>query len=167
MTIELTTAVIGIVISFISVAVATWSARKSNKYRKEQIELQRKVVDLEEQRERERKIKEDRALLRAEIDYLEHHKGYYKLANYMAIKNLGNMKAEYIRMYVNGEPVSTQRYMMRHHSHILNDMSPGGPNKWSLSIDEETPDTVDIELKWDDETGKDYSWKDRMPLKIK
>lgn len=165
MTTGLTIAFIGIVISLISVAVAIWSARKSNSFSKEQTDLQRRVVELEEQRERERKLKEDRADLRAIISYKPGKEGYSEYASHIKVDNSGGMKAENIRMYVDGDPVTQHRYMMQHNDYKIGSLNPGGPQLWAIHITEDAPETCEIELKWDDETGKDYSWKERVALK--
>lgn len=165
MSIELIIALSGVFISIISVSVAIWSAKKSNSFSKEQTELQRRVVELEEQRELERKLKEDRADLRPILTYKPGKEGYSEYASYFQIENNGKMKADNIRMYVDGDPVTQHKYMMRHHDYKLGSLNPGRPKSWSVHITEEDPEICEVELKWDDETGKDHSFKEKVALK--
>lgn len=156
----------GVTISLISVFVAFWSARKSNSFSKEQTELQRRVVELEEQRERERQLREDRADLRAVFQYYDSVEGYDKKASFVNIVNNGKMEARNIRMFINGDPHIHHKFIRAHNLITFNPIKPGGPCGWALNVTEETPQSCDIELKWDDDTGKNHTWKEKVPLKI-
>lgn len=166
MTLEFIIALSGVVISLISVSVAVWSAKKSNAFSKEQTDLQRRVVELEEQRERERKLKEDRADLRAVFQYYEPVDGFNKKASFVNIENTGKMEARNIRIFINGDPHIHHKFIRAHNTITFNRIKPGGPCGWALNVTEETPESCEIELKWEDDTGKDYSWNERVALKI-
>lgn len=154
-----------VIIAILSVSVAVWSAKKSNSTRKEQVLLQIRVVELEELKEKERKEKDDRADLRAVVQIAERIDGFYRKATHIQIENNGKNTATNIRLFVNGDPVTQHGYMMRHNSHRLNDLNPDGPCMWGLYIIEVSPKTCEIELRWDDKTGKDYSWKEPVDLR--
>ncbi|MCW9708837.1 hypothetical protein [Fodinibius salsisoli] len=152
----------------VSLGVAIYSylqGRKSNDLQEEQTKLQRRVVEIEEQREQERLAKENRADLQPYFRYISRKDSPVKIARQITIENLGKHEAQNIRMYVDGDPVSMHRDIFCRPDNKLSPIQPDSDQMWCIEVDEESPEVCEIMLKWDDETGSDYEFKDKLPLK--
>lgn len=152
----------------VSLGVAIYSylqGRKSNDLQEEQTKLQRRVVEIEEQREQERLKKETKARLRPVLKYIDRHDSAREIARQITIENLGKHEAQNIRMYVDGDPVSMHRDIFCRPDNKLSPIQPGSDQMWRIEVDEESPEVCEITLKWDDKTGNDYEFKDKLALK--
>jgi len=153
-----------LLISAIALIVSGMAAFYSFKQGRRSNQLQERIVDIEEQREKERLAKENKADLRASFKY-ENLLDEGQVASHIVVRNEGKIKAENIRLYVDGDPVTQHKYMMQSHSHKLSPILPDKEYKSVISVEENEPESCEIKLLWDDETGRNYEFKEKLPLK--
>lgn len=160
--------IIALVALSVSGIAAYYSYRqrtKSNDLQEEQTELQRRVVNIEEQREQERLKKETKARLRPVFKYIDRHDSTREIARQIKIENIGKVKAYNIRMFVDGDPLSMHRNTFCRRDDKISPIQAGNYQMWRIEVDEESPEACEITLKWDDETGIDYEFKDKLSLR--
>lgn len=158
---ELIIAFSSVVISLLSVGVAIWSAIKSNSIGKEQTELQRKVVELEEKREEEKKVFENSASIHAEIDFEE--TAGYRFPRSIMIWNQGMMNAENLRVYIDNEPSSEVNYLLTDKNEDVLEVLPAGDYySYSFKTREENQPAIEVKVIFDDPQGSDQEYKRKL-----
>ncbi len=158
MSLEIIISAIALIVSIIVAIYSYFQGSKSN-------QLQERIVEIEEQREQERLNKENRADLQPYFRYISRKDSPVKIARQIIIKNLGKQEAQNIRMYVDGDPLSMHRNIFCRPDYKLTPIRPGSDQKWRIEVDEESPEVCEIKLKWDDETGSDHEFNDKLLLK--
>jgi hypothetical protein len=150
----------------VSGIVAVYSylqGRKSNEMQKEQTELQRRVVELEEQREEKKKRLQKKAEIRAVIDFEE--TGGHRLPRKILIWNHGPADAENIEVLVDGLPPSEVEYLYTERRNDTVEVLPAGDYyDYSFGNREENQAPIDITVTYDDLLDEKQEYKTKLRL---
>lgn len=147
---ELIIGLAGVAISLISIFIAGWSAYNSTKYSKKQTDLQRRVVELEEQREREKQSVKIKADVKAEVMYRNTAAG--KQPYKFRVFNDGAGAAERIRVMINGDPIKECGFILTEQN-TLEVIAAGTDVKFPMATSKDSPSNWKTVVLWDDKTG--------------
>ena len=136
-------------LSFVVSGLATWIAWKA--YR-ESVGLQQRMLKIEEQREWDRQLSASQALLHPVLRKTE--KGFYRLC----LVNSGTAAARNVRVMLGGKPLS------EHPAAVPGDDMPThvGPKSevsCLLALTSGCCPPFDIEVRWEDDSGSDRSYR--------
>lgn len=144
--------IIGVVIAAGSLVVAILALRRSDNAQREANEVQLRLVELEEQREAERKSRESKAMLVPSLRKTD--KSNYRLQ----IVNDGMAEARDVRVLLDGTPSS------KHCSAVGGEtippiVGPGSTVSCLLGIHMQCAPPFNIEISWEDDSGDSGSFK--------
>jgi hypothetical protein len=91
---------VSIVIALVSLAASIYIGLKSQRLEKNNTDLQRRLVEIEESRDKDRQKAISKAQLRASIE--NHGRHNYRLV----IENAGNSEARNVRIKMDGKPIN-------------------------------------------------------------
>ncbi len=136
---------ISIAIAFISVVAAAYFGLKSQRLEKKNTDLQKRLLEIEETRENDRKRATSKAQLRAVIE--EHGNHNYRLV----IENTGDSEARNITLKMDGKPIN------EHPSSLVgdHDISQIGSHSRAtrlLGLTLTCSPPFDFEASWEDES---------------
>jgi len=139
-------------LSLVAVYVSVWAIRTSKNSQKEQADIQRRLVDIEEARDRKEEREKGTADLIAEFVRTERANQSVAPHDFLRISNLGKGTARDIQILMNGESIfdlpffsvnEPLNYLGRHSSFDYT---------WSLPRDGPRP-PYKIDITWTDDTG--------------
>jgi hypothetical protein len=112
---------------------------------------QKRLVEIEEQREQERQNQKSSAQLRPELRRVEKSKR-------LVIKNYGDAEARNVRIIMDGKPLA------EHKTSLSNVHMPELVGAYSeiscvLAINKDNAPPFNIEIKWDDNSGNDKEYR--------
>ena len=160
---ELIIGISGVVISIISICIAGWSAYNSKKYSGQQTELQRRIVELEEQREEEKKRFQESAGIEAKIDFEE--TGGHRFPRKILIWNHGPADAKNLKVLVDGHPPSQVEHLITKKRNDTIEVLPAGDYyDYSFGNREENQASIEIIVMYDDPLAEENEYKTKLRL---
>ncbi len=156
MTIEIWFSGFALLISAIVAIYSYMQGRKSNELQEEQTDLQRRVVELEEKRETERKEEKIRANLRAEVDYRPTAAG--RVAKKLRIVNEGQGAAKNIRIEIEGKSIEGCDFILKGNK-SLDVLAAGNEFLLPMATSKDSPASWLTTLYWDDKTAKNQKFE--------
>jgi len=130
--------------------VALWRGEKAHR---EANAAQRRIVEIEEQRERERRLSALQASLYPRLSRTE--RGSYRLC----LVNSGKAEARNVRVELNGVPLNEHPVAVRG-SDIPTLIGPNSEVRCVLSITHDSPPPpYEMEIRWDDDSGMDRVYR--------
>ncbi|MGB9879339.1 MAG: hypothetical protein ACPLRM_01130 [Anaerolineae bacterium] len=142
----------GIIVGGLSLIVSGIAMMGSWKAQREATTAQKRIVEIEEQREKEKVVSSQQALLHPELR--ETGTGSYRLY----LVNSGKAEARNVQVKLDGVPLKD------HHAAVKGDVMPTliGPNaevSCLLAISTRCAPPFEIEVLWDDDSGKDHIYR--------
>jgi len=127
--------IISLGISFVALAVAVWSHARQHK-------LGKRMLALEEARERDRRLAKRKAELVATLD-----------RNRLYIENKGQSEAREIAVLLDGQPVLQHPAVIQRQEEVRQ-VAPGSHFAYMLGVSFDTPPPGRIEISWSDDYGE-------------
>jgi hypothetical protein len=151
---ELIIAFSGLIFSIISIGVAIWSARKSNSISKEQTDLQRRMVDIEERKERDRK--DDYLKARIEVNILKRETASGRRPYQVRIINKGKGDARNVTWFINGIQPSDYPDILDSDNNInvIKRIKAGTGQVAKIATSKDSEKVWIIKVIWDDDANK-------------
>jgi len=142
----------GVIIGVGSLIVSMIAVWKSSQAQREANAVQKRIVEIEEQREREKLFEAKQANLRAELRKVERRTYRLYLVNH------GKAEAHNIRIKLDGTPLA------EHCAAVQNDrmpvfLGPGAECSVLLAISSVCAPPFEIEITWDDDYGTDRTYR--------
>jgi hypothetical protein len=153
---ELIISICALVISAITAVYSYLQGRKSNSLQQEQTELQRRVVNLEEKREKDKQKERIKADVKAEVVFRKTAKG--KRANKLRIYNEGAGAAENVRIKINEDPITECNFIITDQD-SFDIIAPGSDIKLTMATSFDSPPNWKTEVFWNDKTGMDNKFE--------
>jgi hypothetical protein len=136
-----------IVISVVAVAVAIYFGIKTHHLGKENADLQRRLVKIEEAKEYERKKATSKAKLQAAIvDYGQRN-------HRLVIENTGDCEARNINLIMDGKPFEEHQAAVSGEGKI-NHIGPHSSATKLLALTTGCAPPFELEIYWDDDSGE-------------
>jgi hypothetical protein len=134
----------GVGISASSIVVAIIALKRSSKAHRETIDIQKKVVKIEEERESDRKRRSKSAVLKAEMR--ETSKG----GNRLYVINSGEAGARNVKVWMDGKPLNEHRASVKG-SEIPTLIGPHSEGSCFLALTLACSPPFDLKINWDDD----------------
>lgn len=139
------------------------AARKSNSFSKEQTELQRRVVELEEQRESEKQKSLNSALIHAEIDFEE--AGGRRYPRKIMIWNQGMAIAENLKIFIDdNSPLEADYLYTEESTDQLEVLPPGDHYAYPFQKMDENQPPVRIKIIYEDPQRNEQEYETKLRL---
>ena len=150
-------AAIAIVVAIGSAMLALWASLEQRRIAADQNRLQRRVVELEEARERDRLDDQRRAEVSAVIDT---GAGRAELV----VVNAGPAPARKVWVLIDGvTPQLHQQF--RRGDHLLGrDLGPGGRMAIALLVHDGMKRVFDVQLRWADGSSEERKWESTLTV---
>lgn len=141
-----TVSVVSALVSFASVVVAVIALRKSNR-------TQKRLLEIEEQREQDRVSETRKARLVAEIVREEFPLSPSSKRTFLEIENLGQSEAREIDVALDNGPATAHPTMLRRTEEIRH-VGPQSSFRYTLAPDNATPLPKNVVIEWSDDSGE-------------
>jgi hypothetical protein len=139
---------VSVIISFLSVFFAVWFGLKSLRLSRENAELQKRLLALQEKNERDRQRAASKAQLRAQIEDYGHHN--YRLV----IKNIGNCEARNVVLHMDGKPFDEHAVAVEGEGRISVIGAHSSVTRLlALSLSPDCSPPFDLDIAWEDASG--------------
>ena len=146
------TSQVALVVSILSLIVSAIARWKSIQAQRVANANQQRLVELEEQREKERKLRALQALLRPELRVNE--KGSYRLY----LVNDGESEARHVRVNLDGLPMREHCAAVQS-SDVPTNVGPNSEISCLLAPAGRCVPPFEIEIKWDDDSGPGHVYR--------
>ena len=143
-------ACLSLLISMCSVGVAVWAHVRHHS-------LQKRIVDIEEEREQDRKRDATKADLTASMGRFP--SGGHKLV----IKNLGESEARDIRVRMDDKPILEHEAVPHNHDEI-HSIGPHSEIEYKLGLSSQTGPPFRVEISWSDDSGERGHYKTTVTI---
>ncbi len=144
-------------IAFVSVIAAVYFGIKSQRLEKKNTDLKKRLLEIEETRENDRKKAITKAQLRARIEDRGNHN--YRLV----VENTGNCEAQNIQLRMDGKPLNEHPAAVSGDSEI----SHIGPHSFAtrlLGLTLKCSPPFDFEVTWEDESGQSGVYRTTLTI---
>jgi hypothetical protein len=147
-----------VVLSAIAVLVSAWAAREARQTAGDQNEMQRRLLALEQARERDRQSVATRAELRAAI----HRIGDSRYV--LVIANEGACAARAVSVRVDGQPVGEHQTFVVDSDSLVTKLGPGAEARYQMAVAMGSPLVYDVQLLWEDDSRLPREWSSQLSL---
>lgn len=141
-----------LLLSAAAVIVAIWSVREAKAQARRQDEIQRRLLSLENSRERDRLRSTRSAELRARIE-----RG--GRSDHLVIFNEGSAEARAIDAKLLGKPLSPDVDVLVADGEVARTLGPGSSARYVIALHMGSPPLMPVELAWEDDTGEPRTWR--------
>lgn len=144
-----------LVVSALALVVSIWAHYRMGRLKRESNTLQERLVELEEEREADRRRRQKSADLSAQLDQRPGRNGPRTM---LVIENGGRGLAENVRVHPDGTPV-------HEHGHVLHDeptiakIGSGSESPILLAVHKQHHPPFDVKVTWDDATGANRTFE--------
>ncbi len=144
-----------LIIAALAFLVSIWSIIAASRNGKEQNKLQKRLLNLEEARERDRQRASRSANLRAWIEREPHYT--------LIIKNEGDSEARSVKTLIDGQPVLSHPLVPRGLKEMIQ-LGPGATISYLLAPSMGTNPMISVSLAWQDDSGDPGQWSSQLSL---
>lgn len=127
--------------------MAERASRKANELVEQQVEIQCRLVQIEQSREQARVLQSQQAVIRAELCKLG--TGNWRLV----VRNSGQSTACNVTLALDGQPFTEHKATVRGEQEIR-EIGPESEISYCIVISNECKPPFDLEVTWDDDSGR-------------
>jgi hypothetical protein len=144
-----------LVVSALALVVSIWAHYRMGRLKRESNTLQERLVELEEEREADRRRRQKSADLSAQ---LEQRPGRNGPRTMLVIENSGRGLAENVRVQVDGTPIHEHGSVHRNEPTITK-IGSGSESSILISTHADNHPPFDVRVQWDDATGTNHTFE--------
>jgi len=146
-----------ILVSLLSVYFSFRANKNSLTLQKEQIEMQKRITQIEEAREQERAIQSRKANLKAELQKVERNN--YRLV----INNSGPGTARNVKATLDGKPILEHPAIV-HDQQEITLIGPDSEISYMTDINFDCSPPFEFKVTWEDDSGIPGKWETTLTL---
>ena len=139
-----------ILVSLLSIYFSFRANKNSLTLQKEQTEMQKRITQIEESRERERAIQSKKACLKAELREVERNN---RRSHRLVIENYGQGTARNVKATLDGMPILEHPAFIRSQQEIIL-ISPHSKISYMADIKLSCSPPFEFKVTWEDDSGE-------------
>lgn len=144
-------AICAIAVSIISVYFSSCANQRSLKLQEKQIEMQQRITQIEESRERDRVIQSQKAYLKAKLQKLQ--KKDERNSYHLVIENVGQGTARNVIAELDGKPIIKHPAIASSQQKI-GTIGPGSEISYIAAITYDCSPPFKFKVTWEDDSGE-------------
>ena len=142
-------AICAIIVSIISIYFSRCANQRSLKLQEEQIEIQKRITQIEESRERDRVIQSQKAYLKAKLQKLQ--KQDKPNSYHLVIENMGQGTARNVKAELDGKPIIKHPAIVSSQQETRT-IGPGSEISYIAAITNDCSPPFEFKVTWEDDS---------------
>ncbi len=144
-------AICAIIVSIISIYFSRCANQRSLKLQEEQIEIQKRITQIEESRERDRVIQSQKAYLKAKLQKLQ--KKDERNSYHLVIENVGQGTARNVKAMLDRKPIIKHPAILPDQQEITL-IGPASEISYIMAVTLSCSPPFEFKVTWEDDSGE-------------